>query len=325
MTMTETSNRVGFIGIGNMGAPMTANLLARGFEVVVHDLHRHLAAPLEALGAVWADSPAEVAERASIVCLSLPGPDEVTAVFRRPDGLLGGLRPHSLVIDFTTNSPLLIRQLQAELAPHGSAVLDAPVSGGVTGARSRRLTVQVGGSASDVERARPVLDAVAETVLHVGDTGAGDTCKILHNCAVFCSNLAAVECMTAGIKAGIDPKTIVEVFQKSGFGRNHDLNVALPARLFQGNFTPHFALKTALKDMSLATDLARAFEVPMAMAEQCRTEMAEAVARGWGDRDDTIYLTLQEERAGVQVRLNGTAKQEPALSGHSSGQDARVS
>jgi 3-hydroxyisobutyrate dehydrogenase len=322
MTMRETSVRVGFIGIGNMGAPMTANLLARGFGVVVHDLHRPLAEPLETQGAVWADSPAAVAEGAAIICLSLPGPDEVEAVFRRPDGLLAALRPGSLVIDFTTNSPLLIRQLQAELAGSGSAVIDAPVSGGVTGARSRRLTVQVGGSAPDVERARPVLEAVAETVLHVGETGAGDTCKILHNCAVFCSNLATVECLTAGIKAGIDPRTLVEVFQKSGLGRNHDLNVALPARLFQGDFEPRFALKTALKDMGLATGLARAFEVPMPLAERCQMEMVEAVARGWGDRDDTIYLTLQEERSGVQVRLNGPAKQEPALSAQSSGPDS---
>ena len=305
-----------------MGAPMVANLLARSFDVVVHDLHRRLAEPLEAQGAVWVESPAAVAEAASLICLSLPGPDDVASVFRTEHGLLGGLQPGALVIDFTTNSPLLIRQLHQELAGRGGSIIDAPVSGGVTGARSRKLTVQVGGTRADVERARPVLDAVAETVLHVGDVGAGDTCKILHNCAVFCSNLATVECLTAGIKAGIDPRTIVEVFQKSGLGRNHDLNVALPARLFQGDFEPRFAMRTALKDMGLATELARAFEVPMAMAEQCRLEMAEAVARGWGDCDDTIFLTLQEDRAGVRVRLNGS--EATAAPGPAAGRDAHV-
>jgi 3-hydroxyisobutyrate dehydrogenase len=304
MTNTGTSCRVGFIGLGNMGGPMAANLLARGFQLTVHDLHRRAAHGLEAQGAAWADSPAAVAEAASIICLSLPGPDEVESVCCRPDGVLASVRADSLLIDFTTNSPLLVRRLQQELAARGGALIDAPVSGGVTGARSRRLTVQVGGAAADVERARPVLDSVAETVLHVGGVGAGNTCKILHNCAVFCSNLATVECLTAGIKAGIDPTTLIEVFQKSGLGRNHDLNVALPKRLFRGDFEPHFAMKTALKDMALATELARAVEVPMPLAERCARDMAEAVARGWGDRDDNIYLTLQEERAGVKVRLS---------------------
>ena len=182
-------------------------------------------------------------------------------------------------------------------------MIDAPVSGGVTGARSRRLTVQVGGAPADVARARPVLEAVADTVLRVGDVGAGNICKLLHNCAVFAANLATVECLTAGIKAGVDPATLVAVFQRSGLGRNHDLNVALPARLFRGNFEPHFALETAFKDMSLATELARAAGVEMPLAELCRREMAEAMARGWGGRDENIYLTLQEQRAGVEVRV----------------------
>jgi 3-hydroxyisobutyrate dehydrogenase len=163
--------------------------------------------------------------------------------------------------------------------------------------------VQVGGETAALTRVRPILEAVADTIIPVGGVGAGNTCKILHNCAVFCADLALVECLTAGIKAGVAPDTLIEVFQKSGLGRNHDLHVALPARLFRGNFSPpHFALKTALKDMGLATDLARALEVPMAMASRCEEEMREAVARGWGDADENIFLTLQEERAGVQVR-----------------------
>src|SRR5687768_14831223 len=138
MAKTGTSCRVGFIGLGNMGGPMAANLIAGGFQLTVHDLHRRVARPLEEQGAAWADLPAAVAEAASIVCLSLPGPDEVESVFRRADGLLPAIHPDSLVVDFTTNSPLLVRQLQHELMARGSAIIDAPVSGGVTGARSRR-------------------------------------------------------------------------------------------------------------------------------------------------------------------------------------------
>ena len=233
-------------------------------------------------------------------------------MFDGAEGLAATMSRGSLLIDFTTNSPLLVREMQDRLQPLGASMLDAPVSGGVTGAQSRRLTVQVGGNAPDLARAKPVLDAVADTVIHVGGIGAGNICKVLHNCAVFCADLAMVECLTAGIKAGVAPGILIEVFQKSGLGRNHDLHVALPARLFRGNFDPpHFALRTAMKDMGLATELARAYAVPMALAEHCEQEIRDAVARGWGNRDENIFLTLQEERAGVQVRVDDRSSHLP--------------
>jgi 3-hydroxyisobutyrate dehydrogenase-like beta-hydroxyacid dehydrogenase len=116
-----------------------------------------------------------------------------------------------------------------------------------------------------------------------------------------------MECLTTGVKAGVDADTLIEVFQKSGLGRNLDLQVAMPATLFRGNFRPRFAMKTARKDMLLATELSRAVEVPMKMADLCEAEMAAAIERGWGDQDNTIFLTLQEERAGVQVRFQDTS------------------
>lgn len=311
-TPAPVGDLIGFIGLGNMGGPMASNLLDAGHRLVIHDVRRAAADELLARGAEWADSPAEVVRRAEITCLSLPGPKEFQAISEGSEGLLAAARAGTLLVDFTTNSPLLVRELHARLAALGAGLIDAPVSGGVTGARSRRLTVQVGGEPAAVARARSVLDAVADTVIPVGGVGAGNTCKILHNCAVFCADLAMVECLTAGIKAGVAPDTLIEVFQKSGLGRNHDLHVALPARLFRGHFSPpHFALKTALKDMGLATELAEAIGVPMAIASRCQQEMREAVARGWGDHDENIFLTLQEERAGVQVRYQAPRSTSP--------------
>ncbi len=287
---------------------MAANLAAAGFRLAVHDVRAVAADEWIRQGAAWADTPAAVARAADIVCTSLPGPIEARAVWEGDHGVLAGVRSGSLLVDFTTNSPLLVREIHARLQPLGAGILDAPVSGGVTGARQRRLTVQVGGETSDLARAKRVLEAVADTVLHVGGIGAGNTCKVLHNCAVFCTNLAMVECLTAGIKAGVDAATLIDVFQKSGLGRNHDLHVAFPARLFQGNFNPpHFALATAAKDIGLALELAQTQGVPMEMAARCEQEMRAAVARGWGGCDETIFLTLQEERAGVQVRLKTPA------------------
>lgn len=305
---TDSDRSVGFIGLGNMGSRMAANLVAAGFHLVVHDRRRESANSLLEKGAAWADTPGAVARAAAIVCTSLPGPKEMEAVFSSNGGLLATMNAGSLLVDFTTNSPLLVRRMNAELKSVGASMLDAPVSGGVSGALSRRLTVQVGGDAAVVARARPVLDAVADTVLHVGGTGCGNVCKLMHNCAVFCADLAMIECLTAGIKAGVDPTTMITLFQKSGIGRNHDLQVSLPVTLFRGDFAARFAMNTALKDMKLATELAQASGVPMNLAALCEAEMAEAVARGWGEMDHAVFLTLQEERAGVKARLAGDEK-----------------
>jgi 3-hydroxyisobutyrate dehydrogenase-like beta-hydroxyacid dehydrogenase len=120
-----------------------------------------------------------------------------------------------------------------------------------------------------------------------------------------------MECLTLGVKAGVDASTLVELFQKSGIGRNHDLQVSLPVTLFQGIFEPRFALQTAAKDMGLATELARAFGLPMPVTEICEREMAEAMSRGWAAKDHSIYLTIQEERAGVQIRVGGKQSATP--------------
>ena len=138
MTRARISARLGFIGLGNMGSPMAVNLLAAGHRLVVHDVRRAAAAKLIERGAEWADSPADVLRRTEMVCLSLPGPKEMEAIIEGLGGLLAAAHPGSLLIDFTTNSPLLVRGLHARLAALGAGLVDAPVSGGVTGARSRR-------------------------------------------------------------------------------------------------------------------------------------------------------------------------------------------
>jgi 3-hydroxyisobutyrate dehydrogenase-like beta-hydroxyacid dehydrogenase len=288
-----------------MGQPMAARLAAAGFPLVVYDVRRSAASELLQDGAEWADSPRSVAEQVDIICTSLPGPVEAEAVFFDESGIVLGARPAATLIDFTTNSPVLVRRMHEALAERGGAMLDAPASGGVEGAKRGELTLLVGGDETTLTACRPILEHLAASILHVGQVGAGSICKSLHNCAVFCTNLAMVECLTAGVKAGVDAATLVEVFQKSGIGRNLDLQVAMPATLFHGKFQPpRFAMKTARKDMGLATELAREIQVPMRLAQICEVDMAEAIRRGWGDQDNTIFLTLQEERAGVAVRVN---------------------
>ena len=295
--------RVGFIGTGNIGAPMAASILKAGYELVVHDILRDKAAPLVDEGAVWAASPAEVAAQCDITCTCLPGPTEMEPVTLGPGGILEGARPGSVYIDHTTNSPLLARRVHGILAEKGVAMLDAPVSGGVEGARVRDLLVMVGGDDTTFQRCLPVLEAIGERVMHTGDIGSGCICKIMHNTAVFCADLAMTECWTLAVKSGVPAETIVEVFRNGAIGRMSNLTGRLPDTFFRGDFEARFALKTADKDLRLGKELAEAYEVPMPLAEICRDLYSQAMARGWEDNDSSIVLTLQEERAGTQVRL----------------------
>ena len=294
--------QVGFIGIGNIGKPMAEQIIRAGHTLVVHDLRRDAASSLVADDAIWAESPAEVATRCDVVCTCLPGPTEVEPVVLSEGGIAAAIMPGSVYVDHTTNAPSLVRRLRDLLATKGVDTLDAPVSGGMEGARTRDLVMLVGGDATVVERVRPVLDSMAKTVMHVGDVGAGCVCKLAHNCAGFSINLAMVECMTLAVKAGVDPATLVDVFQRCAIGRRFDLHVRLPATLFQGDFDPRFALKVANKDMTLATELAQSLGVPMRLAEASAAQMSEAMSRGMGEQDSSVFLTLQEERAGAEIR-----------------------
>ena len=295
--------RVGFIGTGSIGRPMAESIAAAGFSMVVHDIVRQAAGPLVDGGAEWADSPRAVAEQCDVVCTCLPGPPEFQEVIYGSDGVLEGIGTGSVLVDHTTNSPELVRETHRRLERAGVAMLDAPVSGGAEGARTRDLTMLVGGDDDTLARCKPVLDAIAKTVMQVGGIGAGCVCKIAHNCAGFSLDMATVECLTMGVRAGVDPSVLVEVFQRCAIGRNFNLHTRLPDTLFSGDFEPRFALRTAMKDMRLATELAEHYDVPMNLTAVCQAEMEEAMVRGWGGLDSSAFLRLQEERSGVQLRL----------------------
>jgi 3-hydroxyisobutyrate dehydrogenase-like beta-hydroxyacid dehydrogenase len=295
--------KIGFIGVGNIGAPIAGQLLKAGHALSVFDLRREAAAGLLAAGAQWADSPAALASECEIVATCLPGPPEMERVALGPEGIAAHIRPGSLYIDHTTNAPALVRRVHALLAEKNVAMLDAPVSGGMEGAQTRDLLVMAGGDPAAFERARPLLDAIAKRVMYTGGIGTGSIAKIMHNSATFTLDLVMAECWTTAVKAGIDAATIVKVFNEAALGHQMNLKVRLPATYLRGDFDPRFSLALARKDLGLALQLARETETPMRLAAICEAEMAEAMARGWGDRDASIFLTLQEERAGAKVRL----------------------
>jgi 3-hydroxyisobutyrate dehydrogenase len=296
--------RVGFIGLGNMGAPMAGFVLGAGHSLVVHDLRRDAAAPLLDRGAVWAASPGEVAAQCDVVCVCVPGPPEMQAVTLGPGGVLEGVRSGAAVIDHTTNAPVLVREVGAALTGRGAHLLDAPLDGGREGALEGQLTLFVGGAEAVLRRVKPVLDTFARSVVWVGGLGAGSITKIVHNALAMSIDLLLAECLTLGAKAGVAVPRLVEAFREGCIvSQNMTFTKRMPATLFRGDFTARFALALAYKDFRLAGDLATQHGVPTRLLDLCQTELLEAMNRGWGGEDRTKASTLQEERAGVTLRM----------------------
>ncbi len=295
--------KVGFVGLGTMGGSMAYNTLQGGHELVVHDIRRESATRHLEAGATWAGSPREVAEASDVVFTSLPGPVEVEAVALKEDGILEGMTAGKAYVDLSTSSPTLIRRIHEIYAARGVHVLDAPVSGGPRGARSRNLAVWVGGDREVYERCKPALDAIGDKVYYVGPIGCGSIAKLVHNCAGYIIQCGLAEVFTMGVKAGVEPLALWQAVRRGAQGRRGTFE-GLAEHLLPGNFDPpDFALRLARKDVDLAVAVGREFDVPMRLANLALAELTEAINRGWGHRDSRVAMLLQEERAGVEVRV----------------------
>ncbi len=295
--------KVGFIGLGTMGQHMAHHLQQAGHELAVHDIRREAAEPHLAEGATWADTPGRAADGAEVVFTSLPGPPEVEAVALGDAGLLKGMRAGAAWFDLTTNSPALVRRLHATFAERGVHLLDAPVSGGPRGARTRRLALWVGGDEAVFQTYRPVLEAIGDQPFYVGPIGAGSVAKLVHNCAGYTIQCALAEVFTLGVKAGVEPLALFQAVRQGAQGRRRTFD-GLIDQFLPGTFDPPaFTLRLAHKDVSLATALGREHRVPMRLANLALEELTEALNRGWGERDSRVAMLLQEERAGVAVRV----------------------
>lgn len=292
--------RVGFIGLGTMGASMALNAQKAKHELIVNDLRREAAAPHIKNGAVWVDSPRAVAEKSEVILTSLPGPREVEAI---ADDLLAGMQKGAAWFDLSTNSPTVVRRLAARFAEKGFAMLDAPVSGGPAGAKSGKLALLIGGEKSVFDKFKPVLDSIGDQILYIGPIGAGTVAKLVHNCAGYAIQTALAEVFTMGVKAGVEPLALWAAVRQCSLGRQRTFD-RLGKQFLRGEFDPpDFALKLAHKDVMLATELGREIGVPMRVAELTRADMLEALNRGWEARDSRVPMLLQEERAGVSIKV----------------------
>jgi 3-hydroxyisobutyrate dehydrogenase len=299
---------VGFIGLGTMGRHMASNLIKGGHKLVVYDVRREAAEPHIKVGAQWAASPKAVAEACDVVFTSLPGPVEVEAVaLDEQGGLISGLTAGKVYFDLSTNSPALVRRIHDVFKSRGIHMLDAPVSGGPKGAETRKLALWVGGDEEVYKIYKPVLDAIGDQPYYVGPIGAGSIAKLVHNCAGYVIQTALAEVFTMGVKAGVEPLALWKAVRQGAGGRRRTFD-GLVDQFLPGRFEPPaFALRLAHKDVTLATALGREHKVPMKLANITLEEMTEALNRGWAERDSRVAMLLQEERAGVDIKVPDAA------------------
>ena len=276
--MSETSNptRVGFIGLGIMGQSMAGHLLAAGHPLTVYNRSRDKAADLLARGAHWCDTPAEVAAQSQLVISMVGHPSDVEQVWLGEQGLLARARPGTLLIDMSSSSPSLARQLAEQAAQRGCQALDAPVSGGDVGAREAKLSIMVGGPAAAFEAALPVLRRMGTNVVHVGAAGAGQHTKMCNQIVIAATMMGVCEGLAYARAAGLDLAGTLQAIG-GGAAASFQLNVLGP-RIVQGDFAPGFMIEHFLKDLGIALAEAgrMALDLPaLGLARQLYALLAE--------------------------------------------------
>jgi 3-hydroxyisobutyrate dehydrogenase len=297
--------KVGFIGLGQMGGPMSRNVLAAGHDLVVHDLRRQAADELIAAGAVWAGSPRQAAAGREIVITSLPAPRQVEEVLLGPDGLLDGLEPGSLWADMSTSVPAVADRVRERAQPRGVEVIDAPVSGMTTGAKAGTLQIFVGGTQAGYLKARPVLEAMGdpERIKHVGPHGAGYTVKLMLNLLWFAHLCATAEVLSIGVAAGVDLAVLRDSLLASP-AASHFLEADVLSVLRDGDYDEGFAIALACKDLGLAVDLARATGVPAELSALVEQIYRRARAQYGDAGGEMLPVKLLEDLTGTQLRLS---------------------
>jgi len=295
--------RIGFAGLGAMGGPMAGHLMDAGHELYVLTRRRESAHAAIARGAIWAGTAKALAASSELVFTALPGPAEIKAIVAGEDGLRAGFTAGTPFVDLSTNSPAVVRELSADLAKIGVSMLDAPVSGGPKGAASRKLAIWVSGERETFDTCKPILDLLGDQVRYLGPSGNASVAKLVHNCANYGIQMVLAEAFTLGVKAGVDPATLFGAIRQGSLGRQRAVDRMADQFLPHEFDNPAFALELAHKDVALATALGREIDLPMRFANMTLAEMTEALGRGWGKRDSRAAMLIQEERAGLDIRV----------------------
>ena len=291
--------KVGYIGLGLMGKSIARNILKAGFPLVVHNRSHAAVDELVGEGAIAANSPKEVASQVDIVFTNLPDTPDVEKVVLGDNGILEGAHDGLVYIDNSTIKPVSARMIAEELSKRNVFALDAPVSGGDIGARNATLTIMVGGDASALEKAMPVLMAMGKTVTHVGDSGAGQVAKAANQIMVAAQMVAMGELLVFSKKAGVDPRKVVDAI-KGGAAQCWTLDVK-PPRLFDGNRNPGFKAHMQLKDLKIILDTAKEYDISISSTIENTKLFQQMIDLGMGELDNSAVVGVIEKQAGVEI------------------------
>jgi len=294
------AKKVGFIGLGMMGSPMSKNLLKAGFELTVWNRTISKMDEIAASGAKPATSAGEVAQRSEVTITMLTGSSDSEEVILGKNGVLEGMKPGTAVIDMSTISPAVSKRVATEVAKKGCKMLDAPVGGSVGAAAQASLTIQVGGEKQVFEAHRDIFAAMGKNIYHIGENGMGCYIKLVAN-AIMGTNMAVLaEAMCLGAKAGISTDTMLEVLKNSG-SASRVLEIRGP-NMVKGEYRAQFMLKLLFKDLGQALDTAAMDSVPLPIVSLARQIYAQALVDGKGDEDFSAVAATTEKLSGVRFK-----------------------
>ena len=294
--------KVGFVGLGIMGKPMAINLIRAGYDLTFYARRPEITAEMKGLGASAVESPAAVAEHTDIIITIVTADPEVREVVLGDNGVLRGASAGKLIVDMSTISPLTIREIADEARAKGVAVMDAPVSGGDTGAINGTLTIIAGGDADDFERCRGLFNAMGneENIFHVGSVGVGQTVKIVNQLIGGINMAAIAEGLILGIRAGADPEVMRQVISVSS-ANSSLFQIRVADFLLADSFAPGFMLDLMKKDLAIGVDLGKALNVPVPIGAATYQMYSAASALGAGEMDFSAVCKAAEHLSGTRI------------------------
>jgi len=291
--------RIGFIGLGIMGKPMCANLLKAGYSLTVWNRSQPSIDTVVGYGAAAGESPADVAAKSDVIITMVTDSPDVQKVVLGPGGVIEGARSGATLIDMTTMSPSVTREIAEALSAKGISMLDAPVSGGDVGAKAGTLSIMVGGEAEVFERCLPVFQAMGKNIIHIGPQGAGQTTKLCNQIAVALNMLAGCEAIMLAARSGIDPKKMLDAISAGAAGSWMLSNLA--PRIVQGDYAPGFMIRLAQKDLRLVLEAANELQLPLPGTALMNQMWRSVEAEGGGDLGTQAAIKALEKLASFSI------------------------
>ncbi|HOE17745.1 MAG TPA: NAD(P)-dependent oxidoreductase [Syntrophorhabdaceae bacterium] len=293
---------IGFVGVGTMGKPMVFNLMKAGYQLVVYDINPKPLEELKQGGASVAKSGAEAASKADVVITMLPKSEHVEAAVLGENGVIKGVKPGTIVIDMSTIDPSVAKRIAGILDSQGVKMLDAPVTGGETGAQAATLTIMVGGDEDAYKQCLDIFNAMGKNIFYCGPSGNGDIVKVINNLFGGIHAMSTAEALALGVKAGVDFKVLYDVISV-GTGVTNFMKNYCPIKAFKGDFEPGFMAELMHKDLGLAVTLAKEKDVPLLMGALTYQMFTRIMAEGLGKKDFSITVKTFEDLLNIKMKL----------------------